>query len=85
MSDAAKPDEVTITMTGLEAMLCQMALDVYAAHPEECLELAGHGITNEYATAMMKRLSERLGASVVALENNEEAIRSFARMLRYLA
>ncbi len=79
-----KHERVTLEMTGLEALLCQLALETYANHPYACRRAAGYGITSDYAIATLNRLIQSLGERINALENADEAIMSFASLLEML-
>ena len=80
--ETVKPEQVLLNLTGLEALLCQFALEVYVNLPVEQRSLRGYTMQNEYALAIQKRLITKLGEHVNGLARTEEALTSFARMLR---
>lgn len=82
MSESTKKERVIVELTGLEALLCQLVLDIYVNHPQACIKAAGYGITNEYAMATLKRLIKSLGEQVNALDNAEDTSKAFSSMLQ---
>ncbi len=73
---------VTLQLPGLQALLCQLALENYIDHPEAILDIVGYGVVGEDALMLLRDIVEQIGPQVNALQDSHEELRKFARMLR---
>jgi hypothetical protein len=73
---------VALKLSGLQALLCQLALESYVDHPGEIMDIVGYGVEDEDALTLLQNTIEQIGPQVHILQNSREELLKFAHMLR---